>query len=893
MNIRSLFTNRSFFKTLKFKVILLITVCSFLVIGSIVVHSTLSSRLKMIEVTQNSIDAISTQFAKETENVLEKPMFVARTLVSTFENFQQVPREKRRLVYNSFIRSTLLQNTDYLSVWVIFEPNAIDNLDSLYKDELKNITGQYISTYFRTSEGIMEESPTEQSEMEIDFENYYAIPKRTLQETVLDPYLYSYTGSRKDNVLETSMVVPILVDAKFLGVVGIDINLSYYQKILNQYRPLGTGVCFLVSNNGTLVTFPDKKLIGKNFKEFNAMLERKYEIIGNLNNNKPRKFIDKLFNDKLDYYITINPIKIGDFPDNWAFITAVPAKAMEESANKSFFLSARIGLIGIIVMIIMIWIAAQRVAKPLHEVSNVLEQIAIGNIKDNEFKNVNRFSGEEMKRIATMVNELINNLKKTAEFIHQVGIGNLHAEYNILSDGDIIGHSLMEMRKNLMEAEILEKKRKDSEVKQNWVTEGIAKFSEILRQNIDSIEELSYEITSNLVNYLQANQGGLFLYSDEDKSDIHLHQLASFAYSRRRYITKKIEIGQGLIGACALEKRTIYLTKIPDNYIEITSGLGTAPPNSVLIVPLVINNNIFGVIEIASFTVYEDYVILFVEKIAESIASTLLSAKINAQTQTLLKQFKEQSNDMAKNERLLTKNMEEMQLAQYEARNREIEMKNIFDALSSSFLTAEFDMNGNILQINDEYLTILKITRKQAIGKNLLELMPLESKEIDLNNKRWTALKQGTIQKFEQFIPSEENGIWLSQTFTPIFNEKNIPYKVLNIASDISIVKQHDQEIKLLLLESQEKAEQMAVQETEIIQTFQELELAQKEINDKSVEYSALKREYDELKRYSNSLQKQYEKHFETSSEFETSLKSKITELEEQLDQIRKSGLSL
>src|SRR5690606_32075288 len=159
--------------------------------------------------------------------------------------------------------------------------------------------------------------------------------------------------------------------------------------------------------------------------------------------------------------------------------------------------------------------------------------------------------------------------------------------------------------------------------------------------NNENVEKLSDEIVSNVIKYLKANQGGLYILEDDQNDEAFLKLMACYAWDKKKYLDQKIHKGEGLAGQAWLEGDTIYITDVPDDYIQISSGLGEASPTSLLIVPLKVNDEIYGVIEIASFDEIHDFEVDFVEKIGESIASTISAVKINAKTQKLLEESTE------------------------------------------------------------------------------------------------------------------------------------------------------------------------------------------------------------------------------------------------------------
>jgi PAS domain S-box-containing protein len=384
------------------------------------------------------------------------------------------------------------------------------------------------------------------------------------------------------------------------------------------------------------------------------------------------------------------------------------------------------------------------------------------------------------------VNTLIDGLNKTANFAREIGKGNLNKEFELLSDQDVLGNSLLEMRESLKEAQKKEEERKKEEEKQNWATKGLAKFGDILRQSTDDMEEFGYSIISNLVKYIEANQGAIFIINDDDENDKHIEMLAAYAYDRRKHIEKRVEMGEGLIGRCIQEQQTIHMTDLPQEYIHITSGLGQANPNSLLIVPLKVNDEVYGAVELAGFKDFEDYVIKFVEDVGEDIASTIKTTKINIQTNKLLEQSQQQSEELSSQEEEMRQNMEELQATQEEAARRSAEMEGLINALKKSNHVIEYDMNGKILEVNDNYLNLFNMNKDEIVGLHHTDYKDMSDEELKKYEQFWEDLRNGETKKETSTIKIGRKKYTFIETYTPIMDQYGNPEKVLKIATDIT-----------------------------------------------------------------------------------------------------------
>lgn len=221
--------------------------------------------------------------------------------------------------------------------------------------------------------------------------------------------------------------------------------------------------------------------------------------------------------------------------------------------------------------------------------------------------------GINVKRSITLKNfdVIESNHEKVARRFNSSAemISNLsHIEnYSEIEEKDLISIAIQKIRTEMA-------KLKQEEGQRLWISQGLAKFAEILRNKAD-IKEYTYQVISSLVKYVGANQGGLFIEYTDESGERYLELTACVAYNKRKIEEKRISEGQGILGQCMLEKHFIFLTDIPENYVRITSGLGEATPRNIVIAPLLLSENFYGVIELALFEVMKPHQVEFLKEV--------------------------------------------------------------------------------------------------------------------------------------------------------------------------------------------------------------------------------------------------------------------------------------
>lgn len=375
----------------------------------------------------------------------------------------------------------------------------------------------------------------------------------------------------------------------------------------------------------------------------------------------------------------------------------------------------------------------------------------------------------------------VKTVEENIRFAEEISKGNLTIDYSVTDEGDNLGKSLLKMRHNLLEAASREREEK-------YITQGIATLGEILRKHNDSIETLTGELIREIVKYTESNQGGIFLLEEHEEEGSYLNLSACYAYDRKRFLEKRIDIGSSLVGQCFLEKEVIVMTQVPKDYVKITSGLGLATPNSIILVPLMSNEEITGVMELASFHAFNEGQIEYLKKASEAIAASLISVKTTERIKGLLNDSQQRTEELRAQEEEMRQNMEELSATQEEMSRSNAEVENRMRAINESGIASiEFSLDGNIVAANEAFLNLTGYTLPELQGKHHRILVDKSHAISEEYAEFWRELSMGVVQSgVNEYVRKNGAKVNTYGSYSIIRDKNGKPKQVLNLAVDLS-----------------------------------------------------------------------------------------------------------
>ena len=259
-----------------------------------------------------------------------------------------------------------------------------------------------------------------------------------------------------------------------------------------------------------------------------------------------------------------------------------------------------------------------------------------------------------------LADSLTNQIRAMAEVSTAVTEGDLTRSITVEAQGEVLQ---LKERVNEMIGNLRDTTQKNQE--QDWLKTNLAKFSGMM-QGQKSLESVSRMIMSELTPLVQASHGAFFFMDEGEGKTLRL--VATYAYKERKHVANRFRLGEGVVGQAALERKSILLSRVPSDYIQVTSGLGEAPPLNLIVLPVLFEDEVRAVIELASFEPFSPIHRIFLEQLTESIGVVLNMIGANMRTEELLKQsqsladeLKDQSTELQKQQSELKRSNQELE----------------------------------------------------------------------------------------------------------------------------------------------------------------------------------------------------------------------------------------
>ncbi len=404
-------------KTIKGRLIVSMSVSITLILTIIIGIVGITARSSSLQQAYELAELEAKYSSQKVQQNLELAMDTARTLSYAFEGLK-ANNSMDRDNMNDMLKHIIEQNTDFFGIWTVWEPNALDGKDNLFKDTNgHDSTGRFIP-YWYWSEGSVANAPCEAYDVQGDGD-YYLLARDLGEETILEPFAYTVDGKE---VLMTSIVVPIHHGNKVIGTVGVDISLDKLQSISSEIKMMKTGYGVILSHLGQYVTHPNQELVGTNI--FDTEIAHKEELKKLITEGAIYNSIQKSKTTGKAAYATQVPIWIGKSKTPWAVIVVTPINEIAEKVNILIYMLIFIGLLGLVTLVFIVWIVAGKISKPIIDLSEIIKRLSQYELSfDENSKAIHYLKRRDeigliTKSLATMQQnfiQLINNISHTSQ----------------------------------------------------------------------------------------------------------------------------------------------------------------------------------------------------------------------------------------------------------------------------------------------------------------------------------------------------------------------------------------------------------------------------------------------------------------------------------------------
>ncbi len=365
-------------KSIKNTIALWAGLCLLVTSGILVLHSSFTARATAIRAAREKILNAARAEGNRIEAEIEEAMVAARTLAQALASVKTAGSKLSRETVNLMLKAVLERNPAFVGVYTAWEPNAFDGQDARFVDAAGHDgTGRFIPYWNRNKEETVIVEPL------IDYENhatnatgqrlgeYYLLPRETKNECIIEPYIYPVQGA---DTLITSLVVPVVVNGVFMGIAGVDLPLSFLQAIVdNQTVAAWDGAQYIVSQGGLIAAAtlrpdlayqPLQAAFPADWRQHLALIQKGAERVS----------------DDGRRLTVLTPIRVGESFTPWSVMITVPGREILAAAAATMWREIGLGVGGISVALLLLWIIANNIAKPIRQTVAVAQRIAQGDL---------------------------------------------------------------------------------------------------------------------------------------------------------------------------------------------------------------------------------------------------------------------------------------------------------------------------------------------------------------------------------------------------------------------------------------------------------------------------------------------------------------------------------
>ena len=528
------------FKSIQLKIAAIAGICLILVAGALISYNLITSKQTQDYTLENIItmaqaDALTGlknlagEQAGQLKAEFELTLDAARTMAQSFEVLKKEQMGKDKLYFgrdqlNGILYNVLKKNPDFNGTYSCWEPNAIDGKDSNFKtgkDGNNELTGRFTPYWNRDSSGNIAVQPLVEYDSKEKHPNgvlkggWYIGPSTTNKESVLAPLPYIVQGKK---VWLATMSVPIMIDGKFYGVAGADYDLDFAQNLAVKAGAKlfnGAGLVTIISNDGLIVAESKQpELIGQHIK--NLFPENWEDILKTVKAGKSKALVNE--NNMAE---AISPITLGRTGKPWAVIIKVPTKVILAKINNlwdelsirqdnSTFWQGLVGIIITLIAVVVLWLAAASIAKPVKRAALIADAIREGDFSQR----LDIKSADEVGQLANSLNSMSSTLQEAATVANKIADRNLDVEVVLASDHDQLGLALQKMAENLNKVlsqvqvtgeQIASGSAQSSDASQS-LSQATTESAASLQQITASISQIGAQTKQNSENAQQANQ---------------------------------------------------------------------------------------------------------------------------------------------------------------------------------------------------------------------------------------------------------------------------------------------------------------------------------------------------------------------------------------------------